>query len=162
LAHQTDLKPHLRRPCVLEDSVFSDSLIHRDTIQAFLETEYRVFGDSPFTLRIGESNSALAAACKRHGAESCAYITACNPNSKPLDDEVNGKRHALLRQQLMELNLPFIEGEGKHPSSEWPAEASFLVFGINLETAKDLSRQLQQDAFVWATLNCVPQLILLR
>jgi hypothetical protein len=142
--------------------VLSKSLIDHDTIQAFLETEYNVFGDPPFTLRIGEPNSALAAACKRHGAEFCAYITACNPNSKPLNDEANAQRHVLLRQELRERNLPFIEGEGKHPSSGWPAEASFLVFGINLETARDLCSQLQQDAFVWATLDWVPQLILLR
>jgi hypothetical protein len=58
--------------------------------------------------------------------------------------------------------LSFIEGEGKHPASDWPPEASFLVFGIDLETAKDLCRQLQQDAFVWATLDWVPRLILLR
>ncbi len=78
--------------------MFSESEIDRDTIQAFLETEYCVFGDSPFALRIGELNSALAAACKRHGAEFCAYITACNPNSKFLDDQANALRHALLRR----------------------------------------------------------------
>ena len=155
-------KRDTRRPSVLEGFVFSESSIDRDTIRAFRETEYHVFGDSPFTLRIGELNPALAAACEQRGAELCAYITACNPNSNPLDDQANAQRHALLRRELKERNLAFIEGEGKHPSNGWPGEASFLIFGIDLEMARALSRQLQQDAFVWASSDLVPQLILLR
>jgi len=142
--------------------VFSESLIDRDKIQAFLETEYHVFGDFPFTLRIGESNSALAAACKQSGAVSSAFITACNPNSKLLDESANAERHTALRRKLIERNLAFIEGVGEHPSGGWPGEASFLIFGIDQEIAKELSSQLQQDAFVWSGPDWVPQLILLR
>ena len=105
--------------------MFSESQIDRNTIQAFLETEYHVFGDSPFTLRIGEPSFALATAYKRHCAESGAFITASNPQSKALDDSVNVERHNSLRRELMEQNLVFIEGVGKHPSSGWHGEASF-------------------------------------
>ena len=142
--------------------MFSESLIDRNTIQAFLETEYHVFGDSPFTLRIDEPNSALAAACKKNCAESSAYITACNPNSKTLGDSENEERNNSLRQELIKRNLAFLEGEGKHPSNGWPSEASFLIFGIDLETARDLSRRMQQDAFVWAGPDWLPKLILLK
>jgi len=139
--------------------VFSESLIDHNTILAFLETEYHVFGDSPFTLRIDEPNSALAAACKRYCAESSAYITACNPNSKTFDNSVNEERHNSLRRELIERNLAFLEGEGKHPSSGRPGEASFLIFGIDLETARDISRRMLQDAFVWAGPDWLPQLV---
>lgn len=142
--------------------MLSRSRIDQATIQAFLETEYHVFGDSPFTLRIGEPNSPLAAACKQRCAECSAYITACNPNSTLLDDTANAERHISLQRELIERNLPFIEGVGKHPSSDRPGEASFLIFGIELEDAKDMSRELRQDAFVWAGPDCVPQLILLK
>jgi hypothetical protein len=151
-----------RRPSILEGFVFSESLIDRDTILAFRETEYHVFADSPFTLRIGEPNSALAAACKRSCAESGADITACNPNSKPLDGTTNAERHNALRQELIERNLAFIEGVGKHPSSGWPGEASFLIVGIDLEIARDMSRRMQQVAFVWVGPDWLPQLILLK
>lgn len=151
-----------RRPSILEGFVFSESLIDRDTILAFLETEYHVFGDSPFTLRIGEPNAALAAACKRNCSESSAYITACNPNSKPLDDPTNAERHIALRRELIERNLAFIEGVGKLQSSGWPGEASFLIFGIDVGIAKDLSRRMRQDAFVWVGPDWLPQLILLK
>ena len=142
--------------------MFSESFINHNTIQAFLETEYKVFGDSPFTLRIDEPNSALAAACKRNCAETSAYITACNPNSKTLGDSENEERNNALRRELIERNFAFGEGEGKHPSNEWPGEASFLIFGIDEETAKDTARRMQQDAFVWAGSDWVPRLILLK
>ena len=142
--------------------MFSESLIDHDTIKAFRETEYHVFGVSPFTLRIGEPNPALAAACKMNCAESSAYITACNPNSKTLGDSENEERNNALRQELIERNLAFLEVEAKHPSSGSPGEASFLIFGIDLETARDMSRRMQQDAFVWAGPDWVPQLILLK
>ena len=149
-------------PPSLEGFVFSESLIDHVTIQAFLETEYHVFGDSPFTLRIGEPNSALAAVYKRNCAESSAYITASNPNSKTLGDSENEERNNALRRELIERNFAFVEGVGKHPSNEWLGEASFLIFGIDLETARDLSRRMQQDAFVWAGSDWVPRLILLK
>ena len=142
--------------------MYSESLIDPDTIQAYLETEYHVFGDSPFTIRIGEPNSALAAACKRNGAETSAYITACNPNSQTLDDAANAERTNSLRSELIERKLAFIEGVGQHPFNGWPGEDSFLIFGVDLEAARDLSRRLQQNGFVWAGSDCIPQLILMR
>ena len=151
-----------RRPSILEGFVFSESQIDRNKIQAFLETEYHVFGNSPFTLRIGEPSSALAAECKRNCAKSSAFITACNPSSKPIDDSANAERHISLRQELIERNLAFIEGVGEHPTSGWPGEASFLILGVDLEIARDLSSQLQQDAFVWVGSDWLPQLILLK
>ena len=142
--------------------MFPESLIDPATIQAYRETEYHVFGDSPFTIRIDEPNSALADACKRNRAESSAYITACNPNSQTLDDTANAERQNLLRCELVERKLAFIEGVGQHPFNGWPGEASFLVFGVDLEVAKDLSRRLGQNAFVWAGSDCIPKLELLR
>ena len=59
-----------------------ESIIDAGTVQAFRETEYRVHGDEPFTLKVGETCSALAAAHKRHRVECSAYITACNPFSQ--------------------------------------------------------------------------------
>jgi len=142
--------------------VFPESLIDHDTIQAYLETEYHVFGDSPFTIRIGEPNSALAAAYKMNRAESSAYITACNPNSQNLDDSANAERQNSLRRELTERKLTLIEGVGRHPFNGWPGEESFLILGIELEAATNLSRRLQQNAFVWVGSDCIPELKLLR
>jgi len=132
------------------------------TVQAFRETEYKVHGDDPFTLKVGETSSALASAHTRHGVECSAYITACNPFSQMLGDEANAERHAALGREISQRNLASIEGIGQHPSNQWPGEASYLIFGLTLEAAKALGTRLEQNAIIWTGVDTVPQLILLR
>ncbi len=139
-----------------------ESIIDAGTVQAFRETEYRVHGDEPFTLKVGETCSALAAAHKRYRVECSAYITACNPFSQILDDAANAERHAALGREISQRSLASIEGIGQHPSNQWPGEASHLIFGLTLEAAKALGTRLEQNAIVWAGGDAVPQLILLR
>ena len=140
----------------------SESLIGAETLQAFQETEYRVYDEVPFTLKIGEPSSVLAAAQERNFVDCSAFITACNPFSQAFDDEANAERHAGLGLDLGQRNLANIEGIGQHPSNEWPGEASYLIFGLTLEAAKALGTRLEQNAIVWTGADTVPQLILLR
>ena len=139
-----------------------ESIIDTGTVQTYLETEYRVHGDEPFTLRVGEICPPLAAAHTGHRVDCSAYITACNPFSQILDHEANPERHAALGRELGRHSLASIEGVGQHPSNQWPNEASYLVFGLTLEAAKTLGTRLEQNAIVWAGVDAVPQLILLR
>jgi len=139
-----------------------ESTIDAVTVQAYQETDYRVHGDEPFSLTIGKSCPALAAAHKRHRVDCSAYITACNPFSQILDDQVNAERHTGLGLELCQRSLTSIKGIGQHPSNRWPGEASYLIFGLSLEAAKAIGTQLEQNAIVWAGADAVPQLILLR
>ena len=147
---------------MLEGFLLSESIIDAAMVQAYRETEYRVHGDEPFTLRIGDASPALAAAHKRHRVDCSAYITAFNPFSQALDDEANVELHAALGRELDQRSLSRKEGVGQHPSNQWPGEASFLVFGLTLEAAKTLGTRLEQNAIVWCGADAVPQLILLR
>ena len=149
-------------PLRTEGFLFFESIIDAGTVQAYLETEYRAHGDEPFTLRVGETCPALAAAHKRHRVDYSAYITACNPFSQILDDEANAERHADLGHELGQRSLASIEGIGQHPSNQWCGEASYLIFGLTLEAAKTLGTRLEQNAIIWTGADAVPQLILLR
>lgn len=139
-----------------------ESIIETGTVQAYRETEYKVHGDEPFTLRVGETCAALAGSLKRHRVDCSAYITACNPFSQVLDAEANAERHAALKREISQRSLASIEGIGQHPSNKWPGEASYLIFGLTLEAAKSLGTRLEQNAIVWAGADALPQLILLR
>jgi hypothetical protein len=139
-----------------------ESIIDPGTVQAFRETEYAVHGDEPFTLRVGTGCPALAALQQRHRVDCSAYITACNPYSQRLDDRANAERHAALGRALGERGLCSIEGIGKHPSNRWPGEASYLIFGLGLQAARELGTRLEQNAILWTGADAVPQLILLR
>ncbi len=149
-------------PTQAEDYLTSGSDVPLSTIQAYLETDYCVHGDSPAVLRVGEFCPALAGLHAAYRVNCSTFITACNPHSQVRDDAVNANRQSALAHELERRSLIFINGIGKHPSNKWPGEASFLVLGLGLATAKTLGTRLEQNAIVWNGLNAVPRLILLR
>ena len=149
-------------PPTAEGFLLFESIIDAGTVQAYRETEYRAHDDEPFILRVGETCPALAAAHKRHLVDCSAYISACNPFSQILDDAANTERHAAFGRAINLRCLASIEGIGQHPSKQWPAEASYLIFGLNLEAAKAVGTRLEQNALLWTSADAVPQLILLR
>ena len=142
--------------------MFSDSTIDPSTIQAFLDTDYRVHSDAPVTLNTGVANPMLAALHKAYGVESSAYVTACNPFSQAFDESVNADRQSALACELQQLNLTYIQGIGQHPTNNWPGERSFLVLNLSREAAMALGIRHEQNAIVWCGLDAVPELILLR
>lgn len=138
------------------------STIDAATLQAYLESEYRVQGGNPFVLRIGDFSHELAEALKQVGADCCAFVTAFNPFSQTLDDAANARRHAELARQLSGRGLACIEGLGQHPTNGWPGEVSYLIFGLPLDAAKDMGNRFGQNAIVWSGSAARPELILLR
>lgn len=146
---------------MLEDFL-SQSIIDATTVQAFRETEYRGSGDAPFTLRIGVASETLAAAPTRNWAACSACISGFNPFSQPLGDEANASRHTALIREIERRSLLSIEGVGKHPSNQWPDEASYLIFGLTQEAAKSLATRLERNAIVWCGSDANPQPVLLR
>lgn len=142
--------------------MFSDSAIDHHTIQSYLETDYRILGNDPSTMRIGVACPDLAALHKAHQADCSVFITACNPFSQAFDEAANAERQAALARELTQRSLRYIDGIGQHPSNQWPGEASFLVFGLTLEAARTLGTRFEQNAIIWSGPDAVPQLILLR
>lgn len=142
--------------------MFSDSVIDRVLIQAFLETDYRVDAPAAMTLRVGVANPLLADLHKARRVESSAFITACNPFSQAFDEVANGERQETLARELRQEGLTFFEGIGQHPSNNWPGEPSFLVLALSLEAAKALGARHEQNAIIWCGADAVPTLVLLR
>lgn len=138
------------------------STLPRHLLQAYAQTHYRVDAATPFTLRIGVASAALLALHRRHGVACSAFITAANPRSQASDATTNADRLQRLRAHVNALGLPCIDGVGQHPSNGWPAEASLLVLGLDLDTARRLGERWDQNAIVWSGADAAPQLILLR
>ena len=139
-----------------------ESIIDSGLQKSYRETEYKVLGDEPLTLKVGETCAPLAALHKRHRVDCSAFITACNPFGEDVGIAVNAERHADLGRELGQRRLASIEGLGEHPTNGWPGEASYLVFGLNLQAAKTLGMRLEQNAIVWTGADTVLQLVLLR
>ena len=76
-------------------------------------------------------------------------ITACNPRSKLLDDDVNSERHEQLREVLTTAGYHPIESVGRQPDGDWQEEG-FVVPGIDEETVTRFALQFEQNAvFHW-------------
>jgi hypothetical protein len=142
--------------------LFSDSMIDQATIRAYRETEYRVQDVPAFILRIDVASAALQEAHRRCGATCSAFLTACNPFSHPCSPEDNASRQTSLLSEIQSMNLECVPGIGQHPGNGWPGEESFLIFGLDLKTARSLGVRFEQNALIWSDSDAVPQLILLR
>jgi hypothetical protein len=142
--------------------LFSKTDIDDATVEAYRQTEYRIQGDTPFTLQIGVISEFLLAAHKSYRVDCSAFITACNPYSQMVSANDNRIRQRQLSDELTRRGLSHLPGLGQHPSNQWPGEESFLVLGLNLQAAKKLGMHFGQNAIVWCGANGLPELILLR
>lgn len=132
------------------------------TVKAYLETDYCVFGESPFVLRAGIANESLARLYKRLNTNCGVFVTAFNPFSNDVGEAANTVRQVQLAKELNGRHLTFFDGIGKHPSGKWPAEPSYFVLGLSLEAAKALGKKYGQNAVVWCGSDAIPELVLLR
>jgi hypothetical protein len=138
------------------------SIIPPEIQLAYSETDFIVFDEPIFTLRIDEFCAALSNLYKAHKIETCLFITAHNPYGQALNEPVNLKRNIGLATELENKALKYCPAEGKHPKGDWPSEASYLVLGISLKESCDMGKKHEQNAIVWCNSDCVPQLVLLR
>jgi hypothetical protein len=106
---------------------------------AYRATDYRA---GPITIRIGEIAPI--------DADSWAFITACNPGSKPLPTAENGQRMARLESDVRAAGFELWHGEAVSRDGSWPEEPSLLVLDIDEATACGLGRRFGQAAIVFA------------
>lgn len=142
-----------------------DSGLPSGLVEAYLATEFRVHpaeNQPGFTLRIGVEQPELRSLMKHHNVNSAAYITAWNPLGKQQPDDENRSRQAVLRQALIQRSLAYLSGIGQGTGGDWPGEESFLVLGLDLVAAQRLANEVEQNAFVWAGVDAIPKLVLLR
>ena len=112
--------------------------------QAYRETRYRVLGTEPFALRVDEHSAALAATHEHFRSDCSAFVTACNPFSENVGAATNATSCRPRAGALARRRLAHIEGIGQDPSHRWPGEPGYLVFGLKLDAARTLGRELGQ------------------
>ena len=136
--------------------------ISPDQIQAYRETQYRVEGASPFTLKVGHVSEEVLTVFVQRGLKSCAFVTAWNPYSIALKPEENAIRERKLNLDLNAQGLEHTPGEGVHPSNGWVGERSSLIWGVSETSAREIAEEFQQNAFIWVGEEGIPELILMR
>ena len=145
----------------IDISNFDRSRIPRETIEAYLATDYRIWGDWPLLLRVEQRSAELAALFEARNVTSAAVVTAWNPRSEPRPDAENQTAQARLISDIEQLALRHQPGHGAGPTGSWPPEPSRLVLGIDPISARSLGRKYRQNGIVWAGADAVPTLVLL-
>ena len=140
----------------LEHSTLADI-----TIQAYLEAEYRIYAEAPFSLRVGSGSEALHALYARKGVHSAAFITPYNPLGHLLTDRENQLKLQELENTLDGLDLPYLPAAGLDPQGEWPPEKGVLVLGLSLEQVREIGREFRQNGVLWCDGRAYVTLILL-
>ena len=111
------------------------------------------------TIRIDQNHPVLDEAVAQAGCDCWCFITAWNPASEPLDPEENATRNAALAAELKREGRVFYPGRGQDAEGAWPAEESFLVFGLQREVARQAGQRHGQNAVVWGEVGGPAQLI---
>lgn len=138
------------------------TVVPEATLQAYRETEYRVYASPPVCMRLDVVSNELAQLHAAHGVLCSAFITAFNPYSQMLSDVENIWRQASLKNELLARGYEVFEGEGVHPHNGWPREPSFLVLGLGPDDAAEFGVLFDQNAVVCSGADAIPRLILLR
>lgn len=132
--------------------------IYLEFSNIYQNAKYEVLISPPIALRIGENNQELDSLLLKHGHQTAALLTACNPKGRKVSQNENLKAMESLELALKEMKLPFLPALGSDPKGAWKEE-SYLILGVALDQAESLGRQFQQNAFVWIETGHAPRLV---
>lgn len=121
-------------------------MIADELMQAYIDTNFQV-PELGFVIKIGKSHRLLDKYLSESLALSWAFITAWNPHSLPLTQDENYHRNDLLLADIH--TYRYFKGLGVGPDPNWQPEESFLIVGIDKESAITLGRKYNQNAIVF-------------
>jgi hypothetical protein len=127
---------------------------------AFRATSYRVFLPvGVVDLRIDQPNEVLKSWLAQSGNSMFAIITAHNPESQELDAASNAERQSQFECELLEGNYEPYACENHPDEAGAPFEESCFVPDIQLEDARALAEDFEQNAIVYGGADGIPRLI---
>ncbi len=128
-------------------------------LEAYRATRYYVkLADTDVVCRIDQTVPvSLQAMLQQYG--SACILTACNPQSRLLTADENAMRQQQLHTELRKKGYDVLPALAV-ADNNWPAEAGWLVFGIERQQAEMLAQEWQQYAYLWLQLKSPVQLVL--
>ena len=124
--------------------------------KSYLATDYLV-DELNLKINVGNRHPDLDEFCKRSGVESWAYLTAWNPKSMQVSEEMNLLYNLNLQRALKDYE--FYSGLGLSQNEDWPGEESFLILGLSKVHAMNLAQRFNQNAFVYGRVDDSAQLV---
>ena len=146
---------------------FGRSAIPSALVRSYLDTVHRLVDPAPLGVRAGRTHHGLRTLMKLHGDVPAAFLTAWNPESRPLSRRRNEAAQgelvaALDRRGLSHFRSWGHDALGADGPDPWPPEEGRVVLGLGLDEAARLGRRFGQNAIAWAGLDGLPLLVALR
>lgn len=136
--------------------------ISPDTLKAYQEAIFSIHVDGKtIAFQVNKPSSEFELLMSSHGATCAALITAYNPYSQVQSDGQNKMAQAQLTQNLCDLGVTYLPGDGRDVDGLWDPEPSLLALNIKLSDAENLAAKFGQNAFVWIETNQIPILKLM-
>ncbi len=126
-------------------------------MDAYLATTYWVLGTRAIGLRIGVPAPELELVTESGMGGRIAFITACNPASKPLPTNENAQRLKQAQETLSGLSKRWIPGVGLADDGCW-CEPSLLAWPLTEVEAGTLASAWGQNAWVHVGGDWIPRL----
>jgi hypothetical protein len=136
--------------------------ISPELLKAYENTDFKIFGECPFTLRVNQRSAPLLRIYEKLGVETAAFLTAWNPRSEPTSQAVNQGSQMKLEKKLSKAGHSLIKGVGIDPKEEWPGEDSVLALGISQDDAISFGREFGQNAIVLVGPDGIARLLVLN
>lgn len=128
-------------------------------IESYTKTEYKIF-EPPITIKVGQICIGLEELLEEHKQNSWAFISASNPYSKKISEELNMERLDRLKEKLLHYSIYM--GAAICQDPKWNPELSFLVLGISKEEACRLGLLFEQNAVVVGSKGKIAELVVLE
>jgi hypothetical protein len=118
--------------------------------EVYRATTYRVFVPvgPPIDLRVGERSAELDLLLTKYNLSTWAFISACNPGSRPLPAAENDARHAKLLRTVKDFGWRSLQGVGIPAGADWQPEPSVIVLGVATEEVVAVARDFEQNAIL--------------
>ena len=134
-------------------------MLQPELLEAYLDTDYHVFGEAPLVLQPGVPRSDADRFLRDQGVETAIVLTAWNPMSVATAISENEAAQARLIEDLDQRGLVHIPAEGRGRDGHWPPEPSLLILGVPLHLAHNLAAAYQQAAFLFLRRGTAPEVI---
>jgi hypothetical protein len=113
----------------------------------------------PIAVRVGARNRALDRLLHAHRVRHWAFITACNPGSKPKPYWYNAARTRRLTQLMRVGRWRAIPALAEGDRGDWPIEEGLLALRLAPARARRLGRAFHQNAVLAGRRGTGPDLL---
>lgn len=130
-----------------------------ELLEAFRNTDYHVFGDTPLILQPGIFTPDADRFLHDRDLETAIVLTAWNPMSVAAPIAENEAAQARLIEDIKQRGMAHIPAEGRGRDGLWPPEPSLFVLGVTIQVAHELAAVHRQAAFLFLRRGVAPEVI---